>query len=242
MCWFLRQWPGLGLGQKCGVILGTRAVKTSAVRMSDVRILKLGNGAGKTVMLQTLPPAQTFSTPRPGDLFVMTILIYSHKSIDDTFGPRMGNLFPHSWTLLDGKDSPHHYWPLHQVLLWFYTVHRASDLTPTASTIQYYNNMVSRCPRPPASCWGHDYNGELLMSSGHNNHNTTTSNNNTAQDQQQTWHLTRAVGRVATGVLLDHYCICRWWSHIAQPKDNGRKSNSFSNRDNLTDLAQWAVL
>ena len=107
MCWFLRQWPGLGLGQKCGVILGTRAVKTSAVRMSDVRILKLGNGAGKTVMLQTLPPAQTFSTPRPGDLFVMTILIYSHKSIDDTFGPRMGNLFPHSWTLLDGKDSPH---------------------------------------------------------------------------------------------------------------------------------------
>ena len=165
MCWFLRQWPGLGLGQKCGVIPRTRAVKTSAVRMSDVRILKLGNGA---VMLQTPPPAQTFSTPRPGDLFVMTILIYSHKSIDDTFSPRMGNLFPHSWTLLDGKDSPHHYWPLHRVLVCLYTLHRASDLTPAASTIQYYNynNMVSRCPRPPASCWGPDYNGELLMSSG----------------------------------------------------------------------------
>ena len=165
MCWFLRQWPGLGLGQKCAVIPRTRAVKTSAVRMSDVRILKLGNGA---VMLQTPPPAQTFSTPRPGDLFVMTILIYSHKSIDDTFSPRMGNLFPHSWTLLDGKDSPHHYWPLHRVLVCLHTLHRASDLTPAASTIQYYNynNMVSRCPRLPASCWGPDYNGELLMSSG----------------------------------------------------------------------------
>ena len=51
--------------------------------------------------------------------------------------------------------------------------------------------MVSRCPRPPASCWGPDYNGELPMSSGgHNNHNTiTTSSNITAKDQHQTWHV-----------------------------------------------------
>ena len=190
MCWFLRQWPGLGLGQKCVVIPRTRAVKTSAVRMSDVRILKLGNGAG---MLQTPPPAQTFSTPRPGDLFVMTILIYSHKSIDDTFSPRMGNLFPHSWTLLDGKDSPHHYWPLHRVLVCLYTLHRASDLTPAASTIQYYNynNMVSRCPAPPSrlvlGAWLQWRAADVQW--WHNNHNTITSSNMTAQDQHQTWHV-----------------------------------------------------
>ena len=222
MCWFLRQWPGLGLGQKCGVIPRTRAVKTSAVRMSDVRILKLGNGAGKTVMLQTPPPAQTFSTPRPGDLFVMTILIYSHKSIDDTFSPRMGNLFPHSWTLLDGKDSPHHYWPLHRVFVCLYTLHRASDLTPAASTIQYYNynNMVSRCPALPPRA-----GGLITMESCRCPVEAQQSQHHHQQQQHHcpgsTSNMARAVSRVATGVLLDH-CICRWWSHITQPKDNGR--------------------
>ena len=220
MCWFLRQWPGLGLGQKCAVIPRTRAVKTSAVRMSDVRILKLGNGA---VMLQTPPPAQTFSTPRPGDLFVMTILIYSHKSIDDTFSPRMGNLFPHSWTLLDGKDSPHHYWPLHRVLVCLYCTlcivhlisHRLHQQYNITITITWCQDAPALPPRAGGlitmeSCWC-----PVVAQQSQHHH----------QQQQHhcpgsTSNMARAVSRAATGVLLDH-CICRWWSHITQPKDNG---------------------